>query len=650
MRLFDRVARILLVGVSLLIVTAMGDGDTPPEDPEASSACSPQPGRHVVAITSPWDGDVSAAEQLPLNHVKIAGVAQKSTPRILIDPPLEPGVYAVALVSYDGHLHDGQRHESWRTRLFSDTGEISGDQLLAAADIPDDRSSEVSEQPGLLVLEEPATRLMAEHWVDQSRVRADDDLKKSSVWALCAVFTLAGDPRLIVEKSLQPRDGRAESDSGSLPEGDPWTVFSLSVRNTDSVAARIEQLVDDEFGALDGIGTCAIGVLLQPGERYSCSFTERLADANAGAQHANSVTAETDRGARGSASASVRFTNLPPTVRLTATPELSVAPGGSIEVVVEIENSSGVTDPVTVMSLDDERFGDLLAPGPDVIRSTCAAQRIEPGEAYRCTFSVRAPSCEEESSVVRVVVVDDDADLSDGVSQLDDAHIARGVDPYRLPLPACPGAVEAVLSERVDFEVRGGTGTFSFVITVVNLGEGHGSDHTVQLRFAGDDGRRVRLEPFGAVAPERTSAGRCGNRRLDDTGLSFVVEDLAPGEVVECIVPAEVAELSARTVVVDLLVNGELTDAEVVLLAGSAPGEGVAALLADTRVLAGLIARAEATAGTSGNGGPPRSGLPLTGLHTQGLVLLAGILGVVGASFLAVSRRGSRRSSRALDG
>gem|GEM_PF-5115583 len=62
--------------------------------------------------------------------------------------------------------------------------------------------------------------------------------------------------------------------------------------------------------------------------------------------------------------------------------------GGNATFYVTVANDSGAFDPVTITSMTDDLYGDLLdASNPNVHNNTCEAVTIEPGSFYVCEFT-----------------------------------------------------------------------------------------------------------------------------------------------------------------------------------------------------------------------------------------------------------------------
>ncbi|HRI57394.1 MAG TPA: hypothetical protein PK170_09900, partial [Anaerolineae bacterium] len=86
----------------------------------------------------------------------------------------------------------------------------------------------------------------------------------------------------------------------------------------------------------------------------------------------------------GQGSATVTIANVAPsiTVAKSANPTSVPEPGGNVQYTVRIDNTSNSQDPVTITSLVDDKFGNL------VVNGLCPAPgAIQPGQFYTCTFN-----------------------------------------------------------------------------------------------------------------------------------------------------------------------------------------------------------------------------------------------------------------------
>ena len=133
----------------------------------------------------------------------------------------------------------------------------------------------------------------------------------------------------------------------------------------------------------------AIGV----GGTFTCSFDAYLTGDAGGPDHVNIVTAEADDGegntANGSDSATVSFDDELPSISVAKTPSAGSVPepGATVTFTVEVANTSG--EDLTLTSLNDSVFGDLLdGANPAITNNTCddQATAIGVGGTFTCTF------------------------------------------------------------------------------------------------------------------------------------------------------------------------------------------------------------------------------------------------------------------------
>ena len=166
-------------------------------------------------------------------------------------------------------------------------------------------------------------------------------------------------------------------------------VFNESDR-TDVLT--LNSLADNQFGDLNGQGTCATGGTLAAGAAYRCEFSKTLSG-DPDSFHRNTVTASlTDsvgRVIQDSDSAVVAFiadTAPPvPDIRVikTATPHSLEEPGGEITYVVEVWND-GETDLTLTELTDSQKSGSLDGVG------NCSLPQSLPingSRVYRCDYT-----------------------------------------------------------------------------------------------------------------------------------------------------------------------------------------------------------------------------------------------------------------------
>ncbi|MEA2828230.1 MAG: hypothetical protein QOG43_2669 [Actinomycetota bacterium] len=325
------------------------------------------------------------------------------------------------------------------------------------------------------------------HQTDVVTVRVVDDDGQSAIDTDDAVITITDvPPQITVVKTANP-----------LVRNEPGGTFTFSVTitNTGPEDVTITDLTDDVYGNLNGRGTCAVGAVLQHnGGTYSCSFNADFFG-NGGASQTDVVTASgvDNEGSRTTArdDAVVRLVDVPPTVTVVkdAEPASRPEPGGAFTFLVTVNNTS--FEPVTVVSLTDDVYGNLNG------RGTCAIGAVIPaGGSYRCQFTVdyRAPGGSSQIDRVFVTVVDNEGSRA---SANDDARISiTPLAPIILPVVVAPPptAAPAQLS-RTGSDV-GGPARLAFGLLIAGLllvgatwGSGSGGRLRLALAPGGGPGR-----------------------------------------------------------------------------------------------------------------------------------------------------------------
>jgi hypothetical protein len=190
-------------------------------------------------------------------------------------------------------------------------------------------------------------------------------------------------------------------------------TFTIDVQNVSSAdTVTLASLVDDKFGNLNGVGTCAVGGIIGIGGTYSCAFTGSV-NGLGGTTHVNTVTAKVldDDGTTVSVSASdsVNIIDLLPSITVTKTSNVAAVtePGGDVIFTAEVENTS--QEMVTLTSFTDNQFGDLSA--DCAVGGTIAALAT-----YTCTFTryVSGTAGDTHTNTVSVSAVDDEGNTASG--------------------------------------------------------------------------------------------------------------------------------------------------------------------------------------------------------------------------------------------
>lgn len=160
-------------------------------------------------------------------------------------------------------------------------------------------------------------------------------------------------PSISVSKSADPT---------SVDETGGNVTFTFTVNNTGTVPVTITSLEDDVFGTLDGDSDCQVGTELAASG--SCSFElTRSLSGSAGTTHENTFTAAAvdaeENNCEDSDEAVVTFVDVLPsiTVSKSADPTSMIYTGGDVTFTFTVNNNGTV--PVTITSLEDDKFGTL---------------------------------------------------------------------------------------------------------------------------------------------------------------------------------------------------------------------------------------------------------------------------------------------------
>jgi Mg-chelatase subunit ChlD len=185
--------------------------------------------------------------------------------------------------------------------------------------------------------------------------------------------------------------------ASELPEPGGPVTFTFVVRETTGLAAVvIDTLSDSIYGNLAGQGDCAVPQLIAAGGSYTCSITVNVTG-NAGFTETNVVTAsgrdEHGNPVSDTDDETVTIGDLPPDFDMCKGIEPGWVPpeGGQVTLTVYIFNDSRHPDPVSIRSIMDSRFGELLDPAnPHVIDGYCRST-LDPGGSYGCAYTVFMP-------------------------------------------------------------------------------------------------------------------------------------------------------------------------------------------------------------------------------------------------------------------
>jgi uncharacterized repeat protein (TIGR01451 family) len=217
------------------------------------------------------------------------------------------------------------------------------------------------------------------------------------------------------------------ADPISVAEPGASVEFTVDVKNT-SVSTdpvTITSLMDDPDGAgpaepidLNGMGSCSVPQVIQPGDTYTCKFT-RMITGNAGDVKIDVVTAvghdDDEHSVSDHDDAEVTITDVASSMSVdkSATPSSVQEPGGNVAFTVVVKNTSAA-DSLTIDTIVDSIYGDLAAKGTC---GTLIGKVLQPDnhaaggpDEATCTFTgaVTGSAGSTHTNVVTVTGHDDD--------------------------------------------------------------------------------------------------------------------------------------------------------------------------------------------------------------------------------------------------
>ncbi len=245
-------------------------------------------------------------------------------------------------------------------------------------------------------------------------------------------------PEIVITKTANPT---------SVPETGADVTFSFTIQNPSAEVVTVTSLTDSVFGNLLPEAVSQNGgnaIVLDPGASYSFSITRSLSSPDL-TPHANTVTVEAkdDEGNKASDEddETVAFDDVLPQIAITKTamPGVVPEPGGDVEFTFAIENPG--TERVTVTSLGDSIFGDLL---PEAVSQNGGnAIVLDPSASYtfKITRYLEAGDLSAHNNVVTVTAEDNEgneaSDEDDATVEFDDTlpqiAVTKSATPGVLP-------------------------------------------------------------------------------------------------------------------------------------------------------------------------------------------------------------------------
>ncbi len=230
-------------------------------------------------------------------------------------------------------------------------------------------------------------------------------------------------PVITVDKTANPE---------TVDEPGGLVTFTVVVGNESAASdpVTIASLTDDIHGDLNGQGDCSVPQTILPGDSYTCEFTVLVAG-NAGDIETDVVTANgsDDEGTPASAfdDATVTINDIAPVIVVTKDGSATVPEaGGDATYTITVTNNSAPSDPVTVTSIADDKFGDLL---PEAEAANGGPIALAPGESFSFDITRTLDLNAGDLHVNVVTVCADDDEGTENCDDDDHVVVGENVDP-----------------------------------------------------------------------------------------------------------------------------------------------------------------------------------------------------------------------------
>ncbi|MEX1345267.1 MAG: hypothetical protein AB1Z63_11390, partial [Candidatus Limnocylindrales bacterium] len=342
-----------------------------------------------------------------------------------------------------------------------------------------------------------------------------------------------------------------DADPAQVEEPGADVLFRVSIENTsDPDVVTIESITDDIFGDVTQIQgevsatDCVVPFDLEPGEVYACEFTA-FVSGNAGDIVTDTVTgAGTDDdgfAVEGADTADVEILDVLPAVSLdkSAAPLVLDEPGGEFTFTLAVINESA--EPVEVMSLVDDVYGDVTVVSGAITATDCVVPTaVGVGDTYACSFTgiFNGNAGDTQTDVVVVSVEDDEGNPA----QADDDAVVE-----LLPVP--PVISTTKTPDPTQVTAPGGDVTFTITVTNESAFEPVTLDALEDSVFGDLDGQGTCLADGSiALLPGETYTcrfsgevtGSAGTTHRNTVTATASDDDPEPA-VVTAAAPAEVA-------------------------------------------------------------------------------------------------------------
>jgi hypothetical protein len=270
------------------------------------------------------------------------------------------------------------------------------------------------------------------------------------------------DDHTVTGEDVAPTINIVKNGSATVNEGGDTATYTFTITNasagTDPVT--ITSLNDDKFGDLLAAAVADNGgnsIAIAPNGTFTFDITRSLT-LDAGETHTNivTVTGTDDEGTTdsGTDDHTVTGNNVAPTISVLKNGAAAIAEGGSVATYTfTITNNSVVTDPVTITSINDDKFGNLLAEAQADNGGNTIVINPSGSFTFDITRSLTLDAGDTHINTVTVIGRDDEGTTTTAT----DNHTVSGQDVAPI--------IDILKNGPATLNEGGGTATYTFTIT-----------------------------------------------------------------------------------------------------------------------------------------------------------------------------------------
>ncbi|GET41989.1 hypothetical protein [Microseira wollei] len=247
------------------------------------------------------------------------------------------------------------------------------------------------------------------------------------------VTATATDPHTVTGADVAPTINIVKNGSATVKEGGGVASYTFTITNASAITdpVTITSISDDKFGSLLAEAVTDNGgnnIVINPNGSFSFDITRSLS-LDAGDTHTNivTVTGKDDEGTTdsGTDDHTVTGADVAPTINIVKNGSSTVKEGGGVaSYTFTITNASAITDPVTITSISDDKFGDLLSEAVTDNGGNTIVINPNATFTFDITRSLSLDAGDTHTNIVTVTGKDDEGTTDSGT----DDHTVTGTD------------------------------------------------------------------------------------------------------------------------------------------------------------------------------------------------------------------------------